>query len=272
MRQPAVAGSFYDEDPGILRASIARCFLSARGPGELPSQSNKGSSRRIRGIVVPHAGYVYSGDIAAHAYLSLWKDGLPDTVVVIGPNHYGTFPAVALSGEDYVTPLGVAKIDLALSEKLAGGQVMFNDMSQSSEHSIEVQLPFLQFMRKDVSFVPVCMGRQDTERVVMLGKRLSTALEGRDAVIVASSDFSHYVRQEVAKEKDALAIDRIVKLDFAGLYETIRSEDITMCGYGPVMTMLYACKGTRGTVLAYGHSGEVQQMNDVVGYSAIKIE
>ena len=272
MRQPAVSGAFYDEDPDILRSSIARCFLSARGPGELPSQSNMGSSRRIRGVVVPHAGYIFSGEIAAHAYLGLWKDGLPDTLVVIGPNHYGTSPHVSLSDEDFVTPLGVAKVDAALSQKLAGGMVRFSSISQASEHSIEVQLPFLQFLRKDITFVPVCMGRQDPEHALTLGKRLSAALAGRDAVIVASSDFSHYVPPEIARKKDALAIDRIVKLDPAGLYETVISEDVTMCGYGPVMTMLHACGGNAGTVLAYGHSGEVRQMDDVVGYCSIKIE
>ena len=194
-----------------------------------------GSSRRIKGIVVPHAGYLYSGEIAAHAYLQLWKDGLPDTIVVIGPNHYGTFPPVALSGEDYVTPLGVAKVDATLSEELAGGPVMFSDISQSAEHSIEVQLPFLQFLRKEISFVPVCIGQQDMEHAMLIGSRLSKSLAGRDAVIIASSDFSHYIPPDRARKKDILAIDRIVRLDFAGLYSTVRAEDITMCGYGAVM-------------------------------------
>ncbi len=272
MRQPAVAGAFYEEEPSALRQSIARSFLSPRGPGELPSQSSMGSSRRIRGLVVPHAGYLYSGEIAAHAYLSLWKDGIPGTVVVIGPNHYGTSPAVSLSDDDYMTPLGVAKVDISMSRALAGGPIKFNNASQMTEHSIEVQLPFLQFLRKDLSFVPVCMGVQDTEHALLLGRRLSAALTGLDAVIIASSDLSHYVPAELARRKDTLAMDRIKALDPTGLYRTVISEGITMCGYGPVMAMLHACGGTTGTVLAYGHSGEVRRMGDVVGYCSMKIE
>jgi AmmeMemoRadiSam system protein B len=272
MRNPAVAGAFYDADPAELRESIRRCFLSERGPGQLPDESNRGSSRKIRGLVVPHAGYMYSGEIAAHAYLELWKDGLPETIVVIGPNHYSGWPAVALSEENYLTPLGEVEVDRHTSKMLEGGAVHFDDLAQVSEHSIEVQLPFLQFLSHDFEFVPICMGAQDADTAISLGSRIADVLVKKDAVIIASSDFSHYVPPASAHMKDMRAIKSILGLDAVRFLRTVSDERISMCGYGPVATMLSAVNGTVGTLLSYGHSGQVRAMKDVVGYGAIKIE
>lgn len=268
MRQPAVAGSFYEAREDALRKSIEAAFLSPLGPGRLPSGS-PGRSRSIRGIVVPHAGYRYSGHVAAHAYLSLWEDGLPGTIVVIGPNHYGTSEWALLSDEDYVTPLGIARVDKEINSRLKGGLFDIDNLAQASEHSIEVQLPFLQYMRREISFVPVCMGAQDYETARYVGERIRGALEGRDAVVIASTDFSHYVSETEAKRKDAMAIERIVACDPAGLYDTVISKDISMCGYGPVMAMLACIAPARGRVLCYGHSGQVEPMRQVVGYCSI---
>jgi AmmeMemoRadiSam system protein B len=272
MRFPAVAGTFYDADPAKLRANIRRCFLSGRGPGELPGQDNRGSSRKIRGLVVPHAGYVYSGEIAAHAYLELWKDGLPEIIIVIGPNHYSGWPAAALSGENYLTPFGEVEVDRHTSKMLEGGQIQFDDISQASEHSIEVQLPFLQFLSGHFEFVPVCMGAQDTDTAILLGSRIAGILRRKDAVIIASSDFSHYVPAASAQVKDMKAVKSILDLDPVRFVKTVTNERITMCGYGPVAAMLSAVDATKGTLLAYGHSGQVEPMENVVGYGAIKIE
>ncbi len=221
---------------------------------------------------MPHAGYVYSGHIAAQAYLEIWKDGLPDVFVVIGPNHYGTSEWVSLSTVNFVTPLGAAQVDAELSKKLEGGLFEFNDEAQAGEHSIEVQVPFLQFLNREVRFVPVCMGAQDFETARDVGKKIGEAIRGRDAVVIASSDFSHYVSPDEARRKDMIAVERILENDPEGLYEEVVRRDISMCGYGPIMAMMCAVHSRSSKMLAYGHSGQVQKMRDVVAYCAIKIE
>lgn len=272
MRHPAVAGTFYEDSPELLRRRLHDCFTSPLGPGEVPAAGNRGDSRKIKGVVVPHAGYVYSGHVAAHSYLEIWKDGIPDLFVIVGPNHYGTSSWSTLSREDFQTPLGIAHVDEQVSERLSGGLLEFDDAAQSAEHSIEVQLPFLQYMCDDVRFVPVCMGSQDYETAVEIGRRIRGAIAGKDAVVIASSDFSHYVPAEEAKKKDMLAVDRILNNDPQGLYETVVSRDISMCGYGAVMAMMCAIDFKEARLLAYGHSGQVQKMRDVVAYCAIKME
>lgn len=272
MRYPAVAGAFYERDAGALRAEVESCFKSPLGPGRVPGREEAGKRRRIRGVVVPHAGLMYSGPFAAHSYMEIWKDGLPDVFVVIGPNHYATSPTAALSTGDFMTPLGKAEVDAALSEKMRGGLLEFDDVAQASEHSIEVQLPFLKYMDDDVRFVPICMGAQDYESARRVGERVRKAVEGVDAVVVASSDFSHYITPEEARKKDMVAIERILANDPEGLYEAVIGRDISMCGYGPVMAMLCAVDFQSATMLAYGHSGLVRPMHEVVAYCSIKIE
>ncbi len=272
MRYPAVAGAFYDSSAEGLKTQVRGCFESKLGPGELPSKGNEGKSRKIRGIVVPHAGLMYSGPVAAHAYLELWKDGLPEVFVIIGPNHYGTSDLAALSSGDYITPLGTAHLDSSLSRRLEGGLFDFDDEAQAGEHSIEVQLPFLQFMRSEIRFVPVCMGAQDYETARQVGLKIASAIKDVDAVVIASSDFSHYVTPEAAREKDMVAIDRILHNDPGGLYEAVVGRDISMCGYGPVMAMLCAVGSGQASMLAYGHSGQVERMREVVAYCSIKVE
>lgn len=272
MRNPAVAGAFYEGSEEGLRKQLRSCFTSPLGPGELPSDANRGKRRKIKGVVVPHAGYFYSGHIAAHSYLAIWKDGLPDVFVIVGPNHYSSSPWASLSTEDFLTPLGEARVEGELSKKLSGGLIEFNDAAQYSEHSIEVQVPFLQFMDAGVKFVPVCMGSQDFETASEVGRKIAAATEGLDAVVIASTDFSHYVKPEEARKKDMLAVAKILDNDPEGLYDVVVRKDISMCGYGPVMAMLTAVKFTGGEMLAYGHSGQVQNMRDVVAYCSIKIE
>ena len=272
MRYPAVAGAFYDSSAEGLKTQVRGCFESKLGPGELPSKGNEGKSRRIRGIVVPHAGLMYSGPVAAHAYIELWKDGLPEVFVIIGPNHYGTSDLATLSSGDYITPLGTAHLDSSLSRRLEGGLFDLDDAAQAGEHSIEVQLPFLQFMRSEIKFVPVCMGAQDYETARQVGLKIASAIKDVDAVVIASSDFSHYVTPEAAREKDMVAIDRILHYDPRGLYEAVVGRDISMCGYGPVMARLCAVGSGHASMLAYGHSGQVERMREVVAYCSIKVE
>ncbi len=270
MRYPAVAGQFYPGEKKELETLLANLFLHPLGPGEVPTLAPDGE-RKIIGGVVPHAGYIFSGPVASHFYAALAKDGFPDTFIILGPNHYGLGSGVAISMEDFLTPFGKVRVDRELAKNIAREFVDIDNYAHRYEHSIEVQLPFLQFFRKDIKFVPISMLLQEYEIAVELGKIIKEAIEGSDVVIIASSDFSHYVPKNTAYTKDSLAIEKIINGDIKGLYEVIQKHNITMCGYGPIAAMLTATEG-RGKLLKYATSGDVQPMNEVVGYAAIKVE
>ncbi len=269
MRPPAVAGQFYEDERESLIAQIENCYLHKIGPGRLPQLRD--GKRTLRGLVCPHAGYIYSGPVAAHSYAALAEDGWPETFIVLGPNHSGLGASVALGMQDFETPLGIAKVDSELARRLLK-DVLYEDMAAHRfEHSIEVQLPFLQHLREDVKFVPICMMDQELATARKVGQIIRDAIRGKDVVIVASTDFSHYVTKDVAAKKDKLAIDQIVKMDARGLYQTIQKNDITMCGYGPVMTMMAATEGGKAQLLRYACSGDVAPMRDVVGYGSVAV-
>ena len=269
MRYPAVAGMFYEGDEIGLRKQIEQCFLGPLGPGKLP-KVRKGS-RAVIGGVAPHAGYAYSGMVAAHLYGRLAEDGLPEAFIIIGPNHTGRGSGLAVTVQDFETPLGVAKVDTDLAKALRKDLVDLDDEAHKGEHSIEVQLPFLQYLSPSVRFVPICMGFQDYEAATGLGKTIKSAVKGRDVVVIASTDMSHYVPKDLAKKKDSMALDAIKAMDSKRLYEVVRDEDISMCGYGPVIATMTACAGGKAEVLKYASSGDVQPMRDVVGYASVAI-
>lgn len=269
MRRPAVAGQFYAADRDGLVTEIEACYASPLGPGRLPDRP--GQERSLAGLVVPHAGYMYSGPVAAHAYLALAEDGLPDTFVILGPNHTGYGLPLAVATDDFQTPLGLAKVDQALTEDLAHGLIEGDMEAHRYEHSLEVQIPFLQHLGAKVSMAALCMGRQDYDAAREVGTRLRAVLEDRDAVILASTDFSHYVPPEVAATKDRGAIERILAGDAKAFLNTVEGEGISMCGYGPVAAALVALGGPKAELLKYGHSGDVAPMRDVVGYAAIAL-
>ena len=268
MRYPAVAGQFYEAEPRALGMQIDGCYRHRLGPGEKPAVA-KGGPRTLKGLVVPHAGYVYSGPIAAHAYAALARDGLPATFVILGPNHTGLGAAQALGTHDWETPLGIARCDRDLGARMMKGPIMDDIIAHRHEHSIEVQLPFLQDLTPDVTFVPICIGIQELEDVVEVGKIVRDAIKGEDVVVLASTDFSHYIPKDEAARRDRLAIEKILTFDVDGFYRTIKTHDISMCGYGPVIAMMTAIGSARPEFIAYGSSGDVAPMRDVVGYAAI---
>jgi AmmeMemoRadiSam system protein B len=271
MRRASVAGQFYAGDGPSLRRQIEQCFTGPLGPGVVP-KLNPNGKRSIIGGVSPHAGYAYSGMVAAHLYARLAEDGFPESFVILGPNHPGLGSGLAISKQDFETPLGMAKVDLDLAKQLRKGLVDEDDQSHRAEHSIEVQLPFLQFLSPEVKFVPVCMGFQDFEAATAVGGMIRDAMRSKDIVVIASTDMSHYVPASVAKKKDTMVLNAIKAMDPKGLYEVVRDEDISMCGYGPVMTAMIACAGGKASVLKYANSGEVQPMREVVGYASCVIE
>jgi len=270
MRRPSVAGQFYAGDAKSLRSQIEQCFMGPLGPGKVPVLGSGG--RSIIGGICPHAGYMYSGMVAAHFYHRLAEDGFPESFVIIGPNHTGRGSGLAIAKDDFETPLGVAKLDRELAKMLRRDLVDEDEEAHEYEHSIEVQLPFLQFLKPDIRFVPICMGFQDYEAATSVGRSIGEAMREKDIVVIASTDFSHYVPKNEAKRKDSMALDAITRMDPKGLFEVVRDEDISMCGYGPVMAALTACAGGKATVLKYASSGDVHPMRDVVGYAAVVIE
>ena len=278
MRRPAVAGQFYAGSRGALLRQIEGCYLHQLGPGRLPKPGR--GERRIVGMVSPHAGYMYSGPVAAHGFFRLASDGMPESAVIIGPNHTGMGSGVSLmeSGE-WETPLGRMKIDAELARRILDESDIIDADEEAHiyEHSVEVQLPFIQHIFGDrLRFVPICMMFQDERTSLEVGEAIARACSGRDVLVIASTDFTHYEPQEVASRKDGMAIERIVAMDARGLIRLVEEKNITMCGSGPVAAMLTACGGMgakRAELLKYATSGDVAGlMAEVVGYASIVIE
>lgn len=289
IRNPVVSGQFYDGSKENLKNTIEKCYLDDRGPMSLPkiTQGNK----KIKGIIVPHAGYIYSGAIAAHSYNFLAKNGFANTFIIFGPNHTGTGSGVSLMTEGaWLTPLGEVPINQKISKLLWKGIIDKDENAHKYEHSIEVQLPFLQYTSEDkiFDFVPICMAMQDFDTATEIGKIVADAIKTtkEKIVIVASTDFTHagfnYMSMppegmrvdEYAKTQDNLAIEQILNLDPEGLIKTVHEHNISMCGYGPVAVMIIAAKilgAKKAELLKYGTSYEVHPSSSCVGYGAFAI-
>jgi hypothetical protein len=287
VRKSAVAGQFYEGDKMSLEQRIRECFLDERGPKTLPEINQE--KQNIKGLIVPHAGYIYSGAIAAHSYNYLSQNGFADSFIILGPNHTGMGSGVSVMTErDWETPLGTVPINKILAKKIWKGIIDKDDNAHMYEHSIEVQLPFLQFSAGDkkFDFVPICMSMQDFETSQEVGEILADAVKNTTGktVIVASTDFSHAgfnymsmppsgVRVDTYAEKqDKLAIDQILKMNPKGLIDTVHKNNITMCGYGPVAAMLTTTSilgAKQVELLKYGTSYEVHPGSSCVGYGAL---
>ncbi len=258
MREPAVAGQFY---PPTKRECEALLSKFKRDAGCVATKS--------RAVVAPHAGWIYSGATAMRSFLALEK---ADTFVVLSPNHSGLGAAVATSSEDWETPLGVCRLDDSLMGELVdAGAAEVSEEAHLQEHSVEVQLPFLQFIFGKFKFVPV----------TFLDQSLSTALRVAEALaktkkkisIVASSDFTHYEPAAEAKEKDEKAIARLLLMDAEGFYRALRQERVTACGYAPIACALYWAKlkgAKKGVLLGFSNSGEASgDYAAVVDYASL---
>jgi AmmeMemoRadiSam system protein B len=285
MRYPAVAGAFYEGSRDALLRQIRESYTHPLGPGRVPDV--RPGDRRLVGLVVPHAGYMYSGPVAAHSYTAFAADGGRPSVVILGPNHHGAGAPLALANHDWQTPLGIVRVDEAMYKRLAKPPLEDDVRAHRDEHSIEVQLPFLQQLDEAIGFVPICMGFQEYELAAEVGELIASAVQGSDALVIASSDFSHVgsnynqlpprglTASAFAKEQDAKAIERILALDGKGFAAKVAQAEISMCGYGPVAAMLTAAKqlGAReAKLLKYATSSDVShEMRMAVGYGAIAI-
>jgi hypothetical protein len=274
VRKPAVAGMFYAGTVAELEKQIEWCYKHPLGPGAVPQVNTEGP-REIVAVVVPHAGYYYSGPVAAHAYKELANDGLFDTAVILGPNHSGYGAAVSLWPENaWQTPLGEVKINEKVARKILGGVVKADSLAHVHEHSIEVQLPWLQHQYRKVKIVPISMLAQDIETARAVGKAISQA--GNNIIVIASSDFTHYEPHPVATDKDGSMIEAIINLDEEELYRRYELLNSTMCGLGPVASAIVAAKGMgakTANLLKYATSGDTSgDFSQVVGYGSIVIK
>ena len=285
MRYPAVAGAFYERSRDALLRQIRECYTHPLGPGR-PAELRSGP-RRLVGLVVPHAGYVYSGPVAAHSYAALAADGWPASFVVFGPNHHGQGAPLALTSHDWQTPLGIAAIDKELHDSLSKPPLEEDILAHRDEHSIEVQLPFLQHLSERVRFVPICMAFQEYEIATEVGELVAETVRGKDVLLIASSDFTHVGSQyfqlppkgrtapDFAQEQDAKAIEPILALDPKHFAAKVAQDDISMCGYGAVTAMLTAAKrlgATDAKLLKYATSSDVSRDTKMaVGYGAIAV-
>ncbi len=264
-RKPAVAGQFYPLNPKTLEREVSS-FLTPIG-----------EKKRAIGVVSPHAGYVYSGKIAG---LVFSRVVIPEIVVVLGPNHRGVGRDVAVMARgSWEMPFGDVPIDEGLARTILESSKLAveDERAHSLEHSLEVQVPFIQTVRPDFRLVPIALGRLSLPECLAFGRELAAAVSGHagECLIVASSDMTHYEPARVAEEKDRTVIDQILRLDPDAVYETVRDNHITMCGVIPVTIMLAAARelGAQEAELAgYMTSGDTSgDYSSVVGYAGVII-
>lgn len=284
VRKPVVAGHFYQSSAGALRREVGE-YLSS-------------TSERVPaiGIVSPHAGLMYSGPVAGAVYSRVV---LPSTIILIGPNHTGLgAPVSIMTSGSWETPLGSVEIDETMARAVLSGSPRMREdtLAHLREHSLEVQLPFIQHLKPDFKIIPIQMLDVRLGVCQEVGKAIAHAIAEHESairtpdestlvqasqstthsvLIVASSDMTHYEPARVAKEKDEKAIQYILDIDPEGLHRTVRDLGITMCGFGPVVAMLTACKelgATRAELVKYANSGDVSgDFDQVVGYAGILI-
>jgi AmmeMemoRadiSam system protein B len=265
IRHPAVAGRFYPGEPATLRAEVQSYI----------SQTVHQKAVHAVGCIVPHAGYVYSGHVAGAVFREL---EVPELCVVICPNHTGMGRALAImSNGAWETPLGQVPIDSEFAATLMQRCPLLQEDSSAhrSEHAIEVELPFLQMRQPHVKFVPIALGTRDFEVLHQLGEAVADTVAAQDApvLLVASSDMNHYEPDAITRVKDERAIAPILELDARALYDVVLLEHISMCGFGPAVTMLIAARqlgATSAELVKYATSGDISGERDmVVGYAGV---
>ncbi len=265
IRRPAVANQFYEGDPIRLRSELSRL---------IPTTAH---AKPAIAAVSPHAGYIYSGHVAG-AVFSRVK--VPEHVVIMGPNHtgYGSYAEIMTEGI-WQMPMGDVPVAEDLAQSILNHSTVLQEGYQAHiyEHSLEVQIPFLQYLQPALKIAPICLGPLDLDSCLEIGRAVASAVKGfgHPVLLVASTDMSHYVPADVAKELDQLAIRKILALDPSGLYDTVKENGITMCGYIPTTITIEASNqlgATGAELVRYANSGEIN--NDytrVVGYAGLVI-
>jgi MEMO1 family protein len=265
LREPYVAGRFYPSNPVELE-SLVRQFTQTES-GRKPSL--------VRACLVPHAGYVYSGGVAGEVYSRI---DLPRTILILGVRHFprGENIAIVSSGA-WGTPLGEAVIDESLAKALAAACPVIREdsLAHSQEHSLEVQLPFLQVLRPQFEFVPVALGTVRFEELVAVGNAIARVLAGAadDVLLLTTSDLNHYEDEATTRAKDEKAIEQLLALNAQGLYDVCRNEEISMCGLGPAVAMITALNAlgaTKSELVRHATSADaLPDRSSVVGYAGM---
>jgi len=272
MRYEAFAGSFYTFDKKGLGQFIDKALQEAN--------VDKGIAEHAVSFVAPHAGYIYSGRVAAYTYKAInimANTRKVDTFIIIGPNHTGYGTPISVSAQDWHMPFGIVKNDFELSKLITekSNYINLDESAHSNEHSIEVQLPFLQKTVENPKCVFICMGDQSIEASRELAKAVLDASKelGREIAIIASSDFNHYESAEVAKKKDMPAIEALLKLDYLEFNKRLEQSGDTACGFGPITVAAIFAKEKRaksGHLLKYANSGDANgDYSSVVAYASI---
>lgn len=263
VRKSVIAGTWYPGSAGTLRREIQR-YLDKADPAEI-----KG---KITALVSPHAGYVYSGTVAAYGY-KLLRKGQFERVIIVGPSHRAYFRGVALYGPGgFETPLGIVETDTGVTDSLTGMTPIIKSVpdAHAQEHSIEIQLPFLQVVLGDFKFIPALMGDQSRSTCEALAGAIVPAVSDGKTLLVASSDLSHYRPYDSAVRIDKVVLDRIKNMDADGLLDDLESGKAEACGGGPIAVAMMVSKklaANNGTVLKYANSGDVSgDRSGVVGY------
>lgn len=265
-RMPAVAGQFYQGNPLRLRSQVEQYIING-----IPKE-------RVIGIMSPHAGLIYSGQVAGAVYSSI---EFPQTFVLIGPNHTGQGATVSImKAGTWDVPMRAFLIDEDLSKRILDNIPFAEDdsMAHRFEHSLEVQLPFMAYFSDSVKIVPITIMKASLKECQDIGKGIAKSIKesGKDVVIVASTDMSHYVSDSTARKLDSLALNHVLNIDPEGLFNIVRSKSISMCGYIPTTVMLYASielGAKEARLIKYATSAEVSGDYDhVVGYAGVIIK
>ena len=273
IRTPAVSGTFYPENEKKLKNLIHDCFMHPIGPGKT---SPTDSDEKIYGVICPHAGFVYSGPVACHSFYSLSASS-SKLAIIVGPNHYGIGQNTAsMIDVSWKTPLGLVEVDsdsvLELREHLDILEI--DSFSHSKEHSIEVQIPILQEVFSDeMKILPISLINQEQKTATLVGSAIAKIAQEKDALLIGSSDFTHYEENEFAHRQDLALIDPILKLDVDEFYKILHERKVTACGFGAIASIMTACKelgATEGKLLKYATSGDISgDKSSVVGYASI---
>ncbi len=277
VRMPVVAGRFYEGTEDLLQERLKKCFIGSLGPGSLPD-GEPGTTRSLKAVIAPHAGYMYSGMPAAHTFLKIFEDGIPDHIVMLGPNHTGIGARVAVCNDDWQTPLGIVQYDSVLGTAIVeeNEYASFDCVAHSSEHSLEVQVPFLQYtLGPGVTFVPICLTDQSYAVCESIGKTLANLANEMDILVLASSDFTHFESAESARKKDNQAMEFLEFLDPEGFLSFVHGHRVSICGAGPIAAAMIFAKergATQFNVLKYTTSGDITKDNsNVVAYVSAAI-
>ena len=277
-RKPSVSGIFYSSNKEQLVDELKGCFTNKIfGPGRLPPSDQ---ARKIYGMVSPHAGYLYSGSVAANGYYSVSSSKF-NNVILVGPNHYGLGSSVATTMNGiWESPIGDVMVNPQVAKDIASRATSmdFDEFAHSRDHSLEVQIPFLLFITEKFRIVPIILTNQDEYLALELGSAISDTVneyisKGDEFMLIASSDFTHYESNSEAHRKDSQLIKSILSLDITAFYYTLRQYNVSACGYGAIATVMVAAKNlgaTRGELIGYATSGDVTgDKSSVVGYSSI---